>query len=159
MAFTAMLGTVNSELANIELGAGAQPFVPGPTGGATLYTGIVQNRFQTAKVVQRSTNQLDTVPKAFDMAVTEIYPYSVDVANYLGTNDSVVAVAPYIYVYPSLRQVRAPWYEGVIVQGTVITIPVLCSYLAFGNTYQVKVNFTANSNKKATFTSLFNLVS
>lgn len=156
MAVTASLGTIDSTLGNIELGifgsisAGAD---------AALFTAVTQLRFQTAKVVQRSTSQLITVPDEFDMAVTEVFPYTVDVTNYLGTNDSVSIVSPTLTLASMGKVVQAPWFSGPIIQGNIITIPINCGYLAFGQTYQIAVNFTASSSKKATFTSLFNLVS
>jgi hypothetical protein len=124
-----------------------------------LFTAIVQNRFAVVKVVERSTFQLATVPDSFDMAITETYPYAVDVTNYLGINDSVSSIVPVLTLLSTGGVVSGSWFAAPAIQGNIITIPINCGSLRFGQQYQIAVNFVASSTKSATFTSIFSLVS
>jgi hypothetical protein len=153
---TAQLGTALSGLGNLVGGKAANLTT---LNNAGFFTAITQLRFQTAKVVRRSTSQLVTVPEKFDLAVTETYPYIVDVTNYLGVNDSVAIVSPILTLLSTGKVVQAPWFAGPIIQGNIVTIPINCGYLRFGQDYQIAVNFTASSTKRATYLSTFSLVS
>lgn len=158
MAFTDQIGQAQAGRAatpgNIELGIGA---IANPSAAASLFVGVVQNRFLTIKVVQRATNQLITDPSNLDMATTETFPYVVDVTNYLGTNDTVGSVSP-VLTYLSTGKVVSGALGPSSISGNVITIPILCSNLSYGQQYQIAVTFQGSSSKIATYTSIFRLV-
>jgi len=154
--FNSALGTTTSGLGNLLLGSPAIISAPSSAG---LFIATTQVRFRTAKVVRRSTNQLITEPQSFDMALSETFPYVVDVTNYLGTNDSISSISPTLSVLSTGRPVTTGWNGGATSQGNLITVPIICSNLSFGQQYQISVTFIANSTKISTYTSIFSVVS
>lgn len=159
MAFTDQIGQAQTgraaTLANIQLGIGAQP---NPSVNASLFTAVAQNRFATAKVVQRATSQLITDPPNFDMATSETFPYAVDTTAYLGVNDSVSSVSAVLTFLFTGKTVTSAWQGTIVVSRNIVTVPIQCNVLNFGQQYQIAVTFQGNSTKIGTYTSNFRLV-
>lgn len=130
--------------------------------GRLLYTIpatiIVQIRATTLKVVQRTTTQLDSLPQQIDVAVTETYPYTVDVSNYLAAGDTVSIVTAVLTYSSTGAVVSTAWQGTISINGNVIQVPLIGSAMQLGQKYQLAVTFTANSGKRLTETSIIIVV-
>jgi hypothetical protein len=175
--FTGQLGTPLSYPANIVPGSAFFRFAGVRTFNASLsflgtilknLTGrllfsvpatiIVQLRPIILKAVQRTTTQLDSLPKTIDVAVTETYPYTIDVSQYLVAGDTVtIAIAVLTFVSTGAT-VSSTWQGAISVSGNVIQVPINGPVLALGQQYQLAVTFTASSGKRLTETSVINVV-
>lgn len=119
---------------------------------------ILQSRFQPLKAVQRTTTQLDSVPKTIDVAVTETYPYQVDVTNYLAVGDSISSVSSVLTFTSTGAVVASAWQGGVSSSGNIIQVIVNAPVLQLGQQYQLATTFTANTGKRLTVLSQLNMV-
>jgi hypothetical protein len=119
---------------------------------------IVQLRPIVLKAVQRTTTQLDSLPKTIDIAVTETYPYTIDVSQYLVAGDTVSVVVAVLTFASTGTTVTTVWQGTTSVSGNIIQVPMIGSALALGQQYQLAVTFTANSGKRLTETSIINVV-
>jgi hypothetical protein len=109
-------------------------------------------------VVQRTTTQLSSVPFNIDMAITETYPYQVDVTGYLVSGDVVSAVTAVLTLTSTGAIVTDAWYFAVNIVGNIITIPVYGPVLQRGQRYQLATTFTASSGKRLTILSYINII-
>jgi hypothetical protein len=118
----------------------------------------LQVRFRALKVVQRTTTQLDTVPKFIDMAITETYPYQVDVTNYLASGDTISSIVAILTLLSTSAVITTGWQGSTSTQGNIIQVPVIGSALQLNQSYQLAVTFTAATGKRLTFLSQINVV-
>lgn len=119
---------------------------------------ILQIRGAPLKVVQRTTTQLDSQPLSIDIAVTEVYPYQVDVTQYLITGDSISAITAVLTLLNTGRTVTTSWQGTISTAGNIIQVPINGSALRLGQSYQLAVTFQANTNKILTVLSQINVV-
>lgn len=122
------------------------------------FAAILQTRYQPLKAVQRTTTQLDSVPKTIDVAVTETYPYQVDVTNYLAVGDSISSVSSVLTFTSTGAVVASAWQGGVSSSGNIIQVIVNAPVLQLGQQYQLATTFTANTGKRLTVLSQLNMV-
>lgn len=120
--------------------------------------GILQNRVTPLKVVQRTTTQLDSQPLEMDMAVTETFPYQVDVTQYLTGTDSISAITAVLTLVSTGVVVTTSWQGTISTAGNIIQVPIIGSALRLGQQYQLATTFTANTGKILTVVSLINIV-
>lgn len=118
----------------------------------------LQVRFRALKVVQRTTTQLDTVPKNIDIAITETFPYQVDVTNYLASGDSISSIVAVLTLLSTSSVVTTSWQGTISTQGNIIQVPIIGSALQLNQSYQLAVTFTANTGKRLTILSQLNIV-
>lgn len=115
-------------------------------------------RAKALKVVQRTTTQLDTIPFNLDVATTETYPYQVDVTQYLASGDSISAITAALTLVSTGQAAPIGWQGSISTAGNVIQVPINVSFLRYGQSYQLAVTFTANTNKILTILSQLNVV-
>jgi hypothetical protein len=118
----------------------------------------LQVRFRALKVVQRTTTQLDTVPKNIDMAITETYPYQVDVTNYLASGDTISSIVAILTLLSTSAVITTGWQGTVSTQGNIVQVPIIGSALQLNQSYQLAVTFTAATGKRLTILSQINVV-
>lgn len=118
----------------------------------------LQVRFRALKVVQRTTTQLDTVPKNIDIAITETFPYQVDVTNYLASGDTISSIIAVLTLLSTGAVIATGWQGTISTQGNIIQVPIIGSALQLGQQYQLAVTFTANTGKRLTILSQVNIV-
>ncbi len=118
----------------------------------------LQARFLPLKVVQRTTTQLDTVPKNLDIAITETYPYQVDVTNYLASGDTISSIIAIMTLVSTGAVITTGWQGTISTQGNIIQVPIIGSALQLNQSYQLAVTFTANTGKRLTILSQINIV-
>lgn len=156
MAFSAILGSVLAQPGNIELAVAGPVTIPQTK---FPYLAIVQSRFQTIKVVPRTTSQLDTVPPEFDVAVTETaYPLVVDVSNYLSGSETVSGLSAVLTYESTSAILSSAWLTSITNVGNIVTVIMDCSKLQLGQEYQLAVHFTASTTKKPTWLAAINVV-
>lgn len=119
---------------------------------------ITQTRTIPLKVVQRTTTQLDSVPLSLDIAVTETYPYSVDVTQYLSGTDTISSISAVLTLVSTGQVVPTAWQGTISTAGNVIQVPIIGSVLLLGQQYQLATTFTANTNKRLTVLTLITIV-
>lgn len=119
---------------------------------------ILQIRGVPLKVVQRTTTQLDSQPFELDVATTEIYPYQVDVTQYLASGDSISAITAALTLSSTGQAAKIGWQGLISTAGNIIQIPINVSFLRVGQTYQLATTFQANVNKILTVLSELNVV-
>jgi len=119
---------------------------------------IVQTRAQPLKVVQRTTTQLDTIPLELDVAITETYPYQVDVTQYLAAGDSISAITAVLTLVSTKQVVTGAWQGTISTAGNIIQIPINVNVLRLGQTYQLATTFQANTNKILTILSQISVI-
>lgn len=122
------------------------------------YTAILQSRYQPLKAVQRTTTQLDSVPKDIDVAVTETYPYQVDVSNYLAVGETVSSIVSVLTFMSTGAIVTSAWQTSVTSSGNVIQVVINAPVLQLGQQYQLATTFTAVAGKRLTVLSQLNIV-
>ena len=119
---------------------------------------VVQKRGVPLKVVQRTTTQLDSQPFDVDVAVTETYPYQVDVTQYLATGDSISAITAVLTLINTGKAAPTGWQGTISTAGNIIQVPINGSFLRLGQLYQLAITFTANTNKILTVLSQISVV-
>lgn len=103
--------------------------------------------------------QVTTKPGIFSAAISETaYPYSIDVANYLGDTDFITNPVATLVLASTGAILSSSWQRSIIVTGTIITVSMDISKLQLGQTYQILVHFTASSIKAPTYTSIIQVV-
>jgi hypothetical protein len=168
--------TVTFPIATLSFSANMSPAVVGHLlyqGAATVLvqlrklvssqfrpTAVVQSRtFRVPlRVVQRTTTQLDSVPKNVDIAVTETFPYQVDTTNYLGSGDTITAIVAVLTLLSTGAIVTSAWQGAISTAGNIIQVPINGPVLQLGQTYQLAVSFTASTGKRLTILSQLSLV-
>jgi hypothetical protein len=118
----------------------------------------LQVRFRALKVVQRTTTQLDTVPKNIDIAITETFPYQADVTNYLAGGDTISSIVAILTLLSTGAVITTGWQGTVSTQGNIVQVPIIGSALQLGQSYQLAVTFTAATGKRLTILSQINVV-
>jgi hypothetical protein len=121
-------------------------------------TFVLQTRGVPLKVVQRTTTQLDTQPLNLDIAVTETYPYQVDVTQYLASGDTISAISAVLTLTSTGQTAPTGWQGQISTAGNVIQVPINGNFLRLGQVYMLATTFTANTNKILTILTFLNLV-
>jgi hypothetical protein len=119
---------------------------------------ILQSRYQPLKAVQRTTTQLDSVPRDIDVAVTETYPYQVDVSNYLASGDTITSISSVLTFQSTGAVVSSAWQGSITTAGNIIQVVVNAPVLQLGQQYQLATTFTAALGKRLTVISTLNMV-
>ena len=119
---------------------------------------ILQDRPIILKVVQRTTTQLDTIPFIVDIAVTETYPYQVDVTQYLASGDTISGIIAKLTLLSTGQPVTSTWQGTLSTAGNIIQVPINVTVLLLGQQYMLATTFTANTNKVLTVLSQINIV-
>jgi hypothetical protein len=92
------------------------------------------------------------------MAITETYPYQVDVTGYLVSGDVISAVTAVLILTSTGAVVTDAWHFAVNIVGNIITIPIYGPVLQRGQRYQLATTFTASSGKRLTILSYINII-
>jgi hypothetical protein len=101
---------------------------------------------------------LFTLPADIDMATTEIYPYQIDLSNYLVGSDTIGKYFTTMINLPGGQAVAGQWRGSISFNGNIMTIPLLGSSFQLGHKYQLNITFVVNTNKTVTFLTFIHVV-
>lgn len=104
--------------------------------------------------------RLATLPPQLDLARAETFPYQVDLTNYVASGDVIFIEEIALYNLNTNQPVNPsiPWYGGYTLSGNNLTITLFPSVLQLGQTYEMAVTASYNTNKILTFTTTINIV-